>query len=265
MLAPTPSLTGAGAAVWAYRDLVRHLLQRDLRHKYKGSALGFLWSLANPLLMAAVYTVAFKYIVPLPIDRFPLFLVSGLLPWTFLVSGLGAATGAIVDNAALVRKVAFPRLALPVAAVLSQFVQFALTYAVVIPVMGAAQGGLGLAALAIVPVVLLQLVFTAGLGLVLATAYVYARDTRHLLDVGVQLWFRLTPIIYAVSLVPPRLASLLALNPMTPFIEAYHRAVVDAAWPTAGTWLTLLLLAATSAAIGLVVFTRCERRFAEEL
>lgn len=238
---------------------------RDLRHKYKGSALGFLWSLGNPLLMAAVYTVAFKYIVPLAIDRFPLYLVSGLLPWTFFVAGLGAATGAIVDNGGLVRKVAFPRLALPVSAVLSQFLQFALTFAVVLPVMGLAQGGLGAAVLAVVPVMLLQLVFTTGLGLMLAAACVLARDTRHLLDVALQLWFWVTPIVYALALVPPRLAEVLRLNPMTHFIEAYHVAVVGAAWPDLPTWGLLGLLSMAALAAGLAVFTRSEPRFAELL
>jgi ABC-type polysaccharide/polyol phosphate export permease len=265
MMAAPASTPGVSAGVWAYRDLLRHLLQRDLRHKYKGSAFGFLWSLGNPLLMAAVYTVAFEYIVPLPIERFPLFLVSGLLPWTFFVGALGAATASIVDNGALVRKVAFPRLVLPLSAVLGQVVQFALTYAVVIPIVGAVEGGLGWAALAALPIAGLQIAFTTGLGLVLATAYVHARDTRHLLEVGVQLWFWLTPVVYAWSLVPPRLATVLALNPMAHFVGAYQRAVVDAAWPTLGTWTLLAALAALSAAIGLVTFRRHAPRFAERL
>ena len=130
------------AAAWAYRDLVRHLVGRDLRHKYKGSTFGFAWSLANPLLMAAIYTLAFAYIVRVPVPRFPLYLLSGLLPWTFFAGALAAATSSVVDGAPLVRKVAFPRLVLPVAAVATQFVQFALTYAVIIPLAGAASGGL---------------------------------------------------------------------------------------------------------------------------
>ena len=84
------------AAAWAYRDLVRHLVGRDLRHKYKGSTFGFAWSLANPLLMAAIYTLAFEYIVRVPVPRFPLYLLSGLLPWTFFAGGLLAAT--VVDR-----------------------------------------------------------------------------------------------------------------------------------------------------------------------
>src|SRR3954468_7022296 len=157
------------AAAWAYRDLVRHLVGRDLRHKYKGSTFGFAWSLANPLLMAAIYTLAFAYIVRVPIARFPLYLLSGLLPWTFFAAGLAAATSSIVDGAPLVRKVAFPRLVLPLSAVATQFVQFAVTFAVVVPVAALATGGLTVAALAVIPAILLQLAFTIGLGLLLAT------------------------------------------------------------------------------------------------
>lgn len=193
-LASKPGLGAKLRAVWAYRDLVRHLVLRDLRHKYKGSTLGFAWSLANPLLMAIVYTVAFKYIVRLPIDRFPLFLLSGLLPWMFFAAGLGAATASIVDNSALVRKVAFPRAVLPLAAVLAQFVQFLLMYAVVVPTIAAVEGGVTPALVGALPVMFLQLTFTIGLGLVFSVAYVHARDTRHLVDVGLQVWFWLTPI-----------------------------------------------------------------------
>jgi ABC-type polysaccharide/polyol phosphate export permease len=259
-------LTATLAAVWAYRDLVRHLVLRDLRLKYKGSTLGVLWSLANPVIMAAVYTVAFKYIVRLPIERFPLFLLSGLVPWTFFAGALGASAASVVDNSALVRKVRFPRLVLPLAATLAQLVQFALTYALVIPALAWFDGGgLGVTALAAVPLMLLQSIFTAGLGLAAATANVHLRDTKHLLDVALQIGFWLTPVVYSLALAPKRLAALLAWNPLTHFVGAYQGAVVDGRWPSAGTFLLLALLAAGSAAAGLALFARSEGRFAEKL
>lgn len=253
------------ADLWAYRDLVRHLVLRDLRHKYKGSTLGFAWSLGNPLLMAAVYTVAFKYIVRLPIDRFPLFLLSGLLPWTFFAAALGAATSSVVDGGPLVRKVAFPRVVLPLAAVLSQFAQFVLAYAVIIPLVAGFEGGLDLPAVAVVPLMALQLVFTFGLGLALATAYVFARDTRHLVDVGLQVWFWVTPIVYSLALVPPALVRPLAANPMTHLIGGYHAAVVDGAWPDGVTWLVAAGTSLGAVLLGLGIFARFERWFAEKL
>ncbi len=260
-----PGLAARAGAVWAYRDLVWHLTLRDLRHKYKGSALGFVWSLANPLLMAIVYTIAFKYIVRIPIERFPLFVVSGLLPWTFFMAGVSSATSSIVDNGGLVRKVAFPRAALPIAAVLAQFVQFLLTYVVVVPALALADGGMPASLLGVVPVMILQLVFTCGLGLILAVSYVHARDTRHLVDVGLQVWFWLTPIVYSLALAPAALRSVIRWNPMARFVEAYHGAVVDGTWPGLTSLVILALLAGASGVAGLAIFTRCERRLAELL
>jgi ABC-type polysaccharide/polyol phosphate export permease len=258
------------AAAWAYRDLVRHLVGRDLRHKYKGSTFGFAWSLANPLLMAAIYTLAFAYIVRVPVPRFPLYLLSGLLPWTFFAAGLAAATSSVVDGAPLVRKVAFPRLVLPIAAIATQAVQFVLTFVVVIPIAAALSTpgsglGLGAGALAVVPAAALQLAFTAGLGLALASAYVHARDTRHLVDVALQLWFWLTPIVYAASMVPARFAPVLALNPMARFTALYHAAVLDGSWGAAADWIAAALWAAAALAIGSVIFARTAPRFAERL
>lgn len=250
-------------AAWRYRDLVRHLVARDLRIKYKGSTIGFAWSLANPLVLAAVYTLAFRFIIRVPIEHFPLFLLSGLLPWSFFASSLTLATGSVADNSVLVRKVAFPRLVLPVGVVLSQFVQFLLMYAVIIPVGAALGPGLSPALAALVPVVALHLLFTLGLALLLATAYVHFRDTRHLVEVTLQVWFWLTPVVYAMALVPPPWGRLLWLNPMTAFITCYHAIVVEGTWP--GPWLLAVVSAAAllSATIGLRVFTRHQRRFAE--
>lgn len=255
----------AAARAWAYRDLVWRLVQRDLRLKYKGSTLGFAWSLANPLLMAAVYTVAFEYIVRIGIAHFPLFLLSGLLPWTFFTASLAAATASVVDQGALVRKVAFPRLVLPLAAVLSQFLQSALMYAAVVPAFAIYEGVASPALLATAPLALLLLLFTAGLGLALSAAYVSARDTRHLLDVGLQIWFWLTPIVYAPAFVPARFAAILTVNPMAWFIDAFHVAAVDGRWPGWRAFAALGVVSLVSVAVGLAIFSRAERRFAERV
>lgn len=251
------------AALWRYRDLVRHLVARDLRVKYKGSTLGFAWSLLHPLVLAGVYTVAFRYILVVPIDRFPLFLLCGLLPWMFFAGALAQATGSIVDHGALVRKVAFPRLALPCGAVASQFVQFLLMFSVIVPVALLFGSGLGPSLVGLVPVLALQFVFTAGLGLALATAHTYFRDTRHLVEVALQIWFWVTPIVYAPAIVPAPLERLLALNPMAHFVTACRRVVLEGRWPAPETLALLAALAAASALGGLAVFARHQRHFAE--
>jgi ABC-type polysaccharide/polyol phosphate export permease len=250
-------------AAWRYRDLVRNLVARDLRVKYKGSTLGFAWSLVHPIVLAAVYTLAFRYILDVRVPHFPAFLLSGLLPWTCFSVSLAQATGSIADNSPLVRKVAFPRVILPVGSVVSQFTQFVLMYAVIVPIAAALGPGLSPALLAIVPLAVLQLGFTLGLSLLLATAYVYFRDTRHLVEVALQIWFWVTPIVYAVTLVPERWRYLFWLNPMAGFVTAYQRSVIDGAWPTPALAAGLTTVTLATAAIGLAVFTRHQRRFAE--
>jgi ABC-type polysaccharide/polyol phosphate export permease len=251
------------AALWRYRDLLRNLVARDLRVKYKGSTLGFAWSFVHPLAMVAVYTLAFRYILAIRIERFPLFLLSGLLPWMFFAGALAQATGSIADNSTLVRKVAFPRLVLPLGAIGSQFVQFLLMFAAVVPVAAFAGSGLSTAHLALAAVFTLQLVFTAGLALLTATAYVYFRDTRHLLEVALQIWFWVTPIVYSTTLVPAPFDRLIALNPMALFVTAYHGIVLDAAWPSVAASVGMLGVAIVAATAGLTVFARHQGRFAE--
>ena len=250
-------------ALVAYRGLLRGLVQRDLTVKYKGSILGVAWSLLHPLVMAAVYTLAFRYVVRVPIERFPLFLLSGLLPWMFFTGALGAATGSIADNGTLVRKVAFPRAVLPLAAVASALVQFALMYTVLVPTALVMGSGLSLAWMALVPVALLQTAFTAGLGLLLATAYVFVRDARHLLDVALQIWFWLTPIVYAASLAPAPLQRWLQLNPMLHFVTAYQQIVTAHHVPSLATFALLTTLAGITLLVGWTVFGHAQKRFAE--
>ena len=250
-------------AIWRYRDLVRNLVSRDLRVKYKGSTLGFAWSLVHPIVLAAVYTLAFRYILDVRVPHFTAFLLSGLLPWSCFASSLAQATGSVADNSPLVRKVAFPRVILPVGSVLSQFAQFALMYAVIVPIAAALGPGLSPALLAIPALLFLQLAFTLGLSLLLATAYVYFRDTRHLVEVALQIWFWVTPVVYAVTLVPEAWRRFFWLNPMAVFVTAYQRAVIDGAWPSPGLAAGLLALAVISPLVGFAVFTKHQRRFAE--
>jgi lipopolysaccharide transport system permease protein len=250
-------------ALVAYRGLLRGLVQRDLTVKYKGSLLGVAWSLLHPLVMVAVYTLAFRYVVRVPIERFPLFLLSGLLPWMFFASALAAATSSIADNGTLVRKVAFPRAVLPLAAVASALVQFALMYTMLVPTALATGAGLSTAWVALVPVVVFQTAFTTGLGLLLATAYVFVRDARHLLDVALQVWFWLTPIVYAASMAPDTLRRWLRFNPMVHFITAYQDIVTRHAVPSFATFALLAVLAMASLTLGWAVFARAQKRFAE--
>ena len=256
-------LTSRFVALWGYRDLLWNLVLRDLRVKYKGSTLGFGWSLLNPLLMAAVYTVAFKYIVRIQVEHFAVFLLSGLLPWTFFGSALSAATSSVGDSAGLIRKVAFPRAMLPLGAVASQFVQFVLMYAVIVAGTSFLSVGPSWALLALLPLLALQLAFTIGMALASATAYVYFRDTRHLLEVGLQLWFWLTPVVYPLTLVPEAYRRYFLLNPMALVVTSCQHVVLERSLPSAWTFAALAAVACGTAVAGFLIFIRHERRFGE--
>lgn len=250
-------------ALWRYRGLVRRLVQRDLHLKYKGSILGVGWSLAHPLLLVGMYTVAFRLVLRVDVEQFPYFLLSGLLPWTFHAGALASATGAVVDAGHLVRKVDFPRMALPFGATLTQWAQFVLMYAIVVTIIGVIGVGFSPATLLVVPLALLQLVFTIGVGALLCTAHVYFRDVRHLVEVGLQLWFWATPVIYPLQLVPEWLLPIVRANPMALFVTAYQQAVVHHTSIAATEWLALVGVSAATFSLGFLVFQRFERRFAE--
>jgi ABC-2 type transport system permease protein len=254
------------ASLFRYRELLRNLVLKDLKLKYRGSVLGFLWSLFNPLLMIGVYTVAFQYILRTGIEGFVFYLMLGILAWTFFVNSLVMSTGAIVDNGGLVKSVFFPRSILPVATVLFNFAQYLLTVIVFLPVMMIAYGRPpGPAALAYPAFLALQLLFTIGLALLVATWTAFFRDVRHLLEILLAALFWLTPIVYQTSQAPEPLQRLLALTPMTPYVTAYHDIFFHGRWPAPSVWLLAAAYACGTAAWGVSVMLKREDQFSEAL
>jgi ABC-type polysaccharide/polyol phosphate export permease len=206
-----------------YRTLVRNLVFKDLKLKYRDSVLGVVWSLLNPLLMLLVYTLAFKSILRVPMENYPFFLLAGLLPWNFFASSLTASTQAIVRDGGLIRKVYFPREVLPIATVLFTFSQLLLALAVFVPALLWVSGGrLNWPAVLVVPVLLLHLLFTLGIGFILALSTVFFRDVAHLTEVAVILLFWLTPIIYPVTMAPAQLQGFFKLSPLAAFATMYQ-------------------------------------------
>lgn len=246
-----------------FKNLVYNLVARDLKVKYKGSILGFLWSLLNPLIMLIVYTVAFQYIIKIQVKNFPLFFLCGFLPWTFLSLSLSMAVSSIKDNANLVKKVYFPREILPLSIVLSNLVQFLLTFIILIPALILFKIKLGFPLLFLPLIILFQLAFTLGLTLILSSLNVFFSDVRHLLEIFLQIWFWLTPIIYPVDLVPERFQSLYRLNPAVLFIESYRNSLLYDKWLSSVELIFLFLIGVVFLALGHLVFNSYNRRFAE--
>ncbi|MCC6339955.1 MAG: ABC transporter permease [Acidimicrobiia bacterium] len=270
------------ADVWVYRELLLNLTRKELKVKYKNSVLGFLWSLLNPLLYLVVYYVVFQYFLKTSIPVFAVFLLAGLLPWTFFSNALGAGTTSIVGNSSLVGKVWFPREILPLAAIGAAMVHFLLQSVVLIGALfvfgiNPAWGYMPL----LVPALLALVLFLAALTVALSAANVYLRDTQHLLELLVMAWFWLSPIVYPYRQAYDQLGrwgSLYLLNPMVSILITFQRIFYNKVsagpipiLPDGSVWwylrnLAIVGMASTVLLVGaLVLFGRLEDDFAEEI
>lgn len=260
------SLRATVVGLYRYRELLRNLVTKDLKLKYRGSVLGFLWSLGNPLVLIAVYTMAFRYILHVGDERFVLLLLTGVLAWSFFANSLMMTAGSIVDNASLVKSVFFPRAILPTATVLFNLAQYLLTLVVFLPVMLAVFGVRPAAPMLLYPVFLvLQLTFTVGIGLLIGVGTAFYRDVRHFVEVALLVLFWMTPIVYRLDQVPARLRPIFLASPMSPYVIAYQRMFYDLRWPEASLWILCVGYAAGTLAIGMAVFLAVEDRLVEQV
>jgi lipopolysaccharide transport system permease protein len=264
--AERPSLGRTVRELFKYGHLLRNLVVKDLKLKYRGSVLGFVWSLANPVLMIAVYTVAFTYILQLRTPGFVFYLMLGILAWTFFANAISMSAGAVVDNGGLVRSVWFPRAILPIATVLFNFAQYLLTLLVFLPILMLLYRVPPAAPMVVFPVFLiLQLIFTAGIALLLAVGTAFFRDVRHLVEVALPMLFWATPVVYETTQLPARVQILLLLTPISPYVTAYHDVFYYRQWPAAETWLLAVVYAAAALASGLWLMTRTEYQLTERI
>lgn len=251
--------------IWAFKYLIYNLVARDLKVKYKGSTLGFLWSLLNPLLMLVVYTVAFKYVIKLEQENFPIFLFSALLPWNFLSAGLSMGVSAITENGNLVKKVYFPREILPLSIVLVNLFHFFLTFTILIPALLVFHVAIGFNFLFLIVLVFFQGLFVLGLTFIASAMNVYYRDVKHFIEVLLQLWFWATPIIWSLQRVPEKFRTYVLLNPFTSFVKAYRDVIYYQRLPDALTLLLVVAIALATFLLGSLIFQIKQRRFAEEI
>jgi lipopolysaccharide transport system permease protein len=259
-----------------YHDLLRNLVVRELKARYKNSALGFVWSLLNPLAMMVVFTVVFTVLLPNnSIKHYPIFLLCGLLPWQFFSAGVMSSLHSIVGSSNLVKKVNFPAEVLPTSTVLANLVNFLLALVVLAAVLFAFRMPLSPYVWMLPIVIIIQTCFVLGIGLILATVNVFYRDTIMIMDVVMLAWFFLTPVFYSIEALPSSYQIgnvtlnvhriMYTLNPMASLIAAYrdllywgYRTNVDFFMRTAATSVGVLIF-------GYWFFTRYSKRFGEEL
>lgn len=255
--------------VWQYRELLYFLVWRDVKVRYKQTALGVLWVVLQPLVSMAVFTVLFGYLLDMPSGDvpYPVFVYAGLLPWSYFAGSLTRSSQSLVGNAHLITKVYFPRLIIPISGVTSGLVDFGISFLVLLGLM-ALFGIRPTWAVIFLPAFLLLAMGTAlGFGLWLGALNVRYRDVNYLVPFLVQMWMYLTPVVYAASFIPEEYRWLLALNPMTGVVEGFRWALLggqlgEAQGPGA-LFVVSVMIALVVLVSGLAFFRRTERTFAD--
>lgn len=272
--------------IWESRELLQNLTNREVRGKYRRTALGQLWSLANPIAAILIYTFIFSFIFRLPaqvgnpsgLDNYALWLVCGLLPWLFFHRVLTVGTESLVANAGLIQKVYFPRIVLPLSLANATFFTWLLEMGVLIVALAL----LGAPVLPWLPLVVLFMVvfglFSVGLAMIFSIINVYFRDLSYLLTVVLQFWFYLTPVLYPVELVekqstalggflgtPITLLDLYTLNPVEGFIEIFRNLLYDNRLPGFSTVIVALVWTVSAIGFGTWIYSKKEKMLAELL
>jgi lipopolysaccharide transport system permease protein len=251
--------------ILSYRDLLKNLVSRDFKTRYKRSYLGILWSLLNPLLIIMVYTLAFDYIMKIRVKNFPMFFMCGYLPWSYLAASLSASLTSLSDSGYLIKAVYFPREILPLSTILSCLIHFLITFIFVFPFLILFGYFPKWVVFSLPLIILLQSLFIFGLSLFLSSIHVFFRDLRYILDVILMAWFWLTPIAYSASLIPEKLLFFYKLNPMTLFVTAYREVLLNGVLLEPKYWMAILLATAGSLVLGYLSFLKIRKRLAEEI
>ena len=272
--------------IWGSRELLQNLTNREVRGKYRRTALGQLWSLANPIAAIVIYTFIFSFIFRLPaqvgdpsgLNNYALWLVCGLLPWLFFNRVLALGTDSLVSNAGLIQKVYFPRIVLPLALTNATFFTWALEMGVLVLALSL----LGAFVLPWIPLIVVFMVvfavFSVGLGMIFSIINVYFRDLAYLLTIVLQFWFYLTPILYPIELVvtqseqlglllgtPLTLLDVYSLNPVQGFIEIFRNLLYDNRMPELATVVVALGWAIVAFVAGAWMYAKKEKQLAELL
>ena len=252
--------------LWQYREMIISLVKRDLKSRYKGSFLGFLWMFLNPLLQMFVYNIVFSTIMRMDIDKFYLFLFVALVPWLFFSTCLSAGTTVIFSQQDMVKKIYFPREVLPIAFTLSQFVNMLLSFIVIFAIVIFSGVKLNPIALLYLPLIMIiEFILALGITFLASVLTVYFRDLEQILSIVSMAWMYLTPVVYPVEYVPEKYVKLFYLNPMTSITIAYRDILYYGQVPQINTLINAIALGVLVLIIGKITFTKLQRGFAEEL
>lgn len=252
--------------LYCYREMIASLIKRDLRGKYKASALGFLWTFLIPLFQLVIYNFVFSTILKSGIEDFYIFLIAGLFPWNFFNACGTSGASCVVNQENLIKKIYFPRLVLPVSFVTSSFINMLLTFIVVFAVLIFSGHGMNGIALIYLPVVMLiEYILSLGICMLTSALTVYFRDLEYIMGIILMAWIYLTPVFFQMDIIPEKYYILFNINPMTPVIVAYQQILYHKQIPEMGNLLHATVLGIIVLIIGYIVFNNIQKRFVEEL
>lgn len=252
--------------IYAYRQMIFSLIKRDLRGRYKGSFLGFLWTFLNPLFQLIVYTIVFSNIMRAGYDNYYLFLFVALIPWIFFSTSVTGGASCIWAQKDIVNKIYFPREVLPIAHVTCQLVNMLLSFIVVFAVILVTGYGINPVAVLYLPVIIfVEYLLALGLTMLSSAVTVFLRDIEYILGILMMAWQFLSPVMYGVDIVPEDVRPVFSINPMTPVLAAYRDIFYYKKVPDISTLLQAVMFGVIVLIIGVVVFEYLKKHFSEEM
>lgn len=224
-------------STWSFRGFILGSVKREFQTRYRNSLLGAAWTVLNPLAMIVVYTVIFAQVMraKLPgVDNtfaYSIYLCAGVLTWGLFAEITGRAQSVFLEHANLIKKISFPRICLPIIVVMNAWVNFAIIFGLFVSFLIVSGNFPGINFFAIIPVLMIQIAFSIGLGIIVGVLNVFFRDVGQFFGILLQFWFWFTPIVYPASILPKSVQPYLSWNPMAPMIGAYQDILVHAKWP----------------------------------
>ena len=252
--------------IYRYREMLINMVRRELRGKYKGSILGFLWTFINPLLQLVVYTIVFSNIMRMGVSNYEIFLFVALIPWMFFSTSVLSGAGSIIYNQSLVTKIYFPREILPLSVVTSNFINMIYCSVIVLAVVLFYHMNLNLEVWFMLPVIaFIEYILVIGIVLIVSALTVYFRDLEHILGIIIMAWQFLTPVMYPESFVTSQYQAILYLNPMTPIIISFRDVLYYGKMPVVENLVYAFLWSLIIFICGFLLFGKLQKDFAEEL
>jgi lipopolysaccharide transport system permease protein len=258
-------------SIWRYRGFISGSIKREFQTKYRNSLLGATWTLLNPLAMIIVYTVIFSEVMGNRLGgvdskfAYSIYLCAGALTWGLFAEITGRSQTVFIEHANLIKKLQFPRLCLPIIVVCNACINFAIVFGLFTVFLVISGSFPGWVFLAIFPVLLVQILFSIGLGMILGVLNVFFRDVGQFFGILLQFWFWFTPVVYPVKTLPPAARDLLVFNPMVPIVTSYQNILLYGRAPD---WMALLpvtVLALAVCLLGMKLFRKRAGEMVDEL